>query len=196
MPEVVIPRAEVSNEQPSRPTIDSPERWEEFRAENLQEVIEQANQRELEGPSHLMWRSMDPGEILLFLEGQRDALHFRAHRPNVTTYWTEALGYRAPRSEYPFLAVIGFEPDEETMKVSREHMRHMADDTHPSVLEKASKYYILNGDVAPKDARYLLIRFAGKELGKPQPLQVYRVKSEALAALREAKRQTEYPEVA
>lgn len=171
--------AEPEDLRSEHPEFSSEEEWDAFEEETFGDFLHPVDQQSVED-HHVMWRGMDPDDVLDFLGGEQQdiAVHGPKNRANATSRWREAITY-AGKSDRPFTMALGFLPDGRRMKVKRVDEDEEAETEAVRSLHQA--HYILDGKVQPEDTYYLVVRFAGEE-GNPNEPRFYAIDQKAFAA--------------
>lgn len=190
MPETMLelpPEVTEESTTPERLKIDSEDDWEQFVSTELGGVVSPVTFSEVE-PAGLLWRGMNPDEVLSLLRGHSRGIEIHSERANASPRWEDALAHHgAGRNPYPFNIVLGFRPHPENLQVDQGHLKGMKDiDIPSSVKQMEARYKRVNGTLTSDSVQYLIVRFRGNEPGKPKSPRAYQVNGNSLAARVEA----------
>ena len=175
-----MPRLETLTERPSEHKAMPDEQFETWLANEetvLRGVLERISPAELANIK-LMWRGMNGEDIFDFLEGKAPSIHLDSYRPNATTDPHKAISYIGD-SRLSFNCAIGFMTNEDRMKVDSA-LNVIKQDVPEEAMEYQKGNFIVNGDIAPEDARYIIIRPHGKKPGEVGAEIIYRINSKKI----------------
>jgi len=165
-------------------TIHNQQDWEHLIETRMADLLTEVDQSEVDEYT-MMWRSMDPGEIvnLLLLNQPAIQLQSPTHNPNASTRWREAIAHGRGNEDHPFHLALGFLPEPSRLKASKEHLGTLPADIPQMARNMRQNFFVLNGEIWPKDVRYLITRFAGEQEGKPSEPKFYRINTEVMQEL-------------
>lgn len=171
--------------------IENPEDWATMADDIIKKgIIHEVDSRELEDVK-LMWRGMDPQKALGLVFGTKSSVSLfpRDKNPNATLDWRKAIAYNRGKEDSARInAALGFvtEADWEISPAAPK----LSKDTPEEAQVYHRGNFIINGELYPRDLRYVIIRFWGKKIGKvPEPI-VYEIDWKKLVEMQNGREET------
>lgn len=150
--------------------IENPKDWQDLASDLLREGrMHRVDSIKING-SKLIWRGMNPEDILNLLFGKSSNITLSSERPNVTSEWQTAISYTQKQPGIRMNAAIGFLPGE-NLSLQK---ATLSEDIPAEACDLQENNFIANGEIFPENIRYLAIRFHGKKGAVPKPI-IYKI---------------------